>query len=220
MAFSDPSAASDPSAPPATQPAPPATQPAPDRPSEGAPAPDAGPAASARRWPERLARITGAVWSWPARPRACRALVGVLLLMIGGLLVSDSVWTLPVVVVGAVMVVVAWVGPRLEGRFTVQWGAAGTELVLRATIRAGESAQDAPLPRPAPAEMLASGAESASRPRPEEPAGRRDGDEVIEGEAHTVEIDVADLKALIAAAPSDAGPSDIRIRRAIRDAQS
>ena len=46
-------------------------------------------------------------------------------------------------------------------------------------------------------------------------------DDVIEGEAHTVEIDVTELKALIAAAESAEAPSaatqaaaqDIRIRR-------
>ena len=34
------------------------------------------------------------------------------------------------------MVAVAWIGHRLEGRFAVEWGEAGTQLAFKATIKA------------------------------------------------------------------------------------
>jgi hypothetical protein len=145
---------------------------------------------------------------WVGRPRVRLSLTGVLLLLIGGVLVTNSVWTLPVVVVGALMVVVAWMGHRLDGRFTIEWGESGTQLAFRATIKAAEPAHGAA--------ALTTGREPARAEEPEDSVHS----EVIEGEAHTVEIDVADLKALIAAAevaeaasPRAATPADIRIRR-------
>jgi hypothetical protein len=112
--------------------------------------------------------------------------VGVSLLLIGGLVMASSVWTLPFVVVGALMVVVAWVGRRLDGRFAIEWGEAGTQLEFRARIRA-----------PEPAAALPARASSATNPLPR--AGEPERDEVIDGQAHTVEIEVAELEALIAA---------------------
>jgi hypothetical protein len=151
------------------------------------------------------------VGHWAGRPRVRLSLTGVLLLLIGAVLVTNSVWTLPVVVAGALMVVVAWMGHRLDGRFTIEWGESGTELAFRATIKAAEPSHE----RPAAALTAAHGRAPADEPRD---AGSAD---IIEGEAHTVEIDVADLRALIAAAevaesasqPGAARPTDIRIRR-------
>jgi hypothetical protein len=136
-----------------------------------------------------------------------------MLLLIGGVLVTNSVWTLPVVVAGALMVVVAWIGHRLDGRFTSEWGESGTELAFRATIKAAEPSHGAS------AAALTSGQEPALADEPRDSART----EIIEGDAHTVEIDVADLKALIAAAEiaesasprAAATPADIRIRRAV-----
>jgi hypothetical protein len=99
---------------------------------------------------------------------------------------ATSVWTLPFVVVGALMVVVAWVGRRLDGRFAIEWGESGTQLEFRAGIRAPEPA--APLP---------ARASSAGNSLPGADEPKRD--EVIDGQAHTVEIEVAELEALIAA---------------------
>ena len=109
--------------------------------------------------------------------------VGLVLLLLGALVFTSSMWTLPLIIVGAVMVLIAWIGSRLDGRFAVEWGEAGTQLELRAQIKAPKPERPA-LARTVP---VASGFE------PEDA-------EVVEGEAHTVEIDVAELKALIAAA--------------------
>lgn len=98
-------------------------------------------------------------------------------------------WTLPLIIAGAVMIVIAWVGHRLDGRLAVEWGETGAQLEFRAQMRAPEQTRRA-LAEPAPSpQHLARAAE----PEPEDA-------EVVEGEAHTVEIEVAELKALIAAA--------------------
>jgi hypothetical protein len=183
--------------------------PPPSDPPAESPAPPGDPSAEShppREWPDRVGDIARYTGQWVARPRVRLSLTGVLLLLIGGILVTNSVWTLPVVVVGALMVLVAWIGHRLDGRFAIEWGETGTELAFRATIKAA-----APAPDDRRTELSA-----AEKPTPalESPAGWDD--EIIEGEAHTVEIDVAELKALIAAA-QDAGLAvpvdDIRIRR-------
>jgi hypothetical protein len=150
---------------------------------------------------------------WVARPRVRLSVIGVLLLLIGGLFVTNSVWTLPIVVIGALMVVVAWMGHRLEGRFAVEWGETGAEFAFRATVKAASAPPGVPVDAPA--------LEEAPTPAVER-AGHAPRDQIIEGEAHTVEIDVTELKALIAAAEAaePAGPrgalpaSEFRIRRA------
>lgn len=165
-----------------------------------------------------------ASYEWFRRPRVRLGLAGVALAVTGALIVPSSVWTLPLVIGGALMVVIAWMGHRLDGRLTLQWGPAGTELAFRATIKApaGEPAvgEAGALPAAHPAEALPSGnpagAPAASR------IGAATGGEVIEGDAHTVELDVTELKALIAAAesrPASAraatpAAADIRIHRA------
>jgi hypothetical protein len=186
-----------------------------DPPPSPGPAPPAAsaPETGAPLWPRRVTSIAESTCRWVGRPRVRLSLAGVMLLLIGAVLVTNSVWTLPIVVIGALMVVVAWIGHRLEGRFAIEWGEGGTELAFRATIKAVEPAHEGAPP------ALSADQEPASPAEPE------DGDrvEIIEGEAHTVEIDVAELRALIAAAESaespppraTASPSDIRIRRAV-----
>ena len=117
----------------------------------------------------------------------------------GGLLLTDSVWTLPLVIVGAVMVLVAWIGHRLEDRIDVEWGKTGTELAFRATVKAA---------RPELPIVTTSVADPppAANPTPASPE-----DQVIEGEAHTVEVDVGELKSLIAAV--EAEPSAVATER-------
>ena len=145
------------------------------------------------------------------RPRVRLSVIGVTLLLVGGLIMANSVWTLPLVVAGALMVAVAWIGRRLEGRFAVEWGERGTQLAFNATIKA---------PPPAPdVAALDQAAEAGSAPPAEPATGPAD---VIEGEAHTVEINVGELKALIAAAeatdvPPDPIVRDIRVRRLADD---
>ena len=166
--------------------------PAPDAPAAPPPAPEPA-AAQSSEWAGQLAAPAKSASKWLQQPRVRLSLTGVLLLLIGGLLMSSSVWTLPLVIVGALMVAIAWIGHRLEGRFAVEWGETGTQLAFRATIKAAHVG-DAPMP-------------AAVR--------------TIDGEAHTVELDLAELKALIGAAestqtglvPTDASAQDIRIRR-------
>jgi hypothetical protein len=164
-------------------------------------------------WADRLAQATATAHAWLMRPRVRLSVTGVLLLLIGVLLMANSVWTLPLVIAGSLMVVIAWIGHRLEGRFAVEWGHTGTQLAFRATIKPPQQPQDGPLRvSPASHELL----------------GAREVSDIIEGEAHTVEIDVAELKALIAAAesaeasaaPNDMIPQDIRIRRAAQGARA
>jgi hypothetical protein len=126
---------------------------------------------------------------WLCRPRVRLTLTGAALLLVGGLVVTSSVWTLPLVIGGALMVAIAWVGHRLDGRLAVQWGETGTQLEFRAQIRPAAFAL------PAFAEASPSAGRLAATPEPE----LTDAD-VVDGEAHTVEIEVAALKALIAAA--------------------
>jgi len=66
-----------------------------------------------------------------------------LLLVIGALIISNSVWTLPLVIGGALMVAIAWIGHRLDGRLVVEWGEAGTELAFRATVKAAHPVPEA-----------------------------------------------------------------------------
>jgi hypothetical protein len=138
--------------------------------------------------PEQVVAAAAAVAAWLARPRVRVTVIGALLLLIGGLMMTNSVWTLPLVLVGALMVVTAWIGRRLDGRFAVDWGETGTQLEFRAEIKAA---------RLTPAPVRVAQAPSPAL-RGEVEAGSRD--DVVDGEAHTVEIDVAELRALIAAA--------------------
>jgi hypothetical protein len=188
-----------------------------DTPAGSAPSGAATPPAPAKAgrppsplWPA-LTATGSSFYAWLMRPRVRLTVTGALLLLVGGLIATNSVWTLPLVIVGALMVAVAWMGHRLEGRFAVEWGEAGTQLAFNVTIKA---------PQPTP-DALALAPASSHTPTPARPVElARTPDDVIEGEAHTVEINVSELKALIAAAEAteatDAGQAavrDIRIRR-------
>lgn len=156
-----------------------------------------------------LTSTTSSFHAWLLRPRVRLTLTGALLLLVGGLITTNTVWTLPLVIVGALMVAVAWIGHRLEGRFAVEWGETGTELAFKATIKAAQPTSDMPA-------LAAASPAGSPFARPAELA--RTADDVIEGEAHTVEINVSELKALIAAAEAaeaaeGTGVRDIRIRR-------
>jgi hypothetical protein len=138
-------------------------------------------------WPERLMAVAASFYEWLSQPRVRLTVTGVMLLVIGGLILPNSVWTLPLVIIGALMVVIAWLGCRLDGRFAIQWGEAGTQLEFRAKIKAAQPA------RATPTRTSPSSHQLVRTPEAEE------GAEVIDGEAHTIEIDVAELEALIAA---------------------
>jgi hypothetical protein len=127
------------------------------------------------------------------RPRTRTTLVGILLIVLGAVVVTHSVWTFPLVILGIIMVVVAWVGSRLEGRFALEWSEMGAGFELRARFK--PTPESAPPPAPALPVTIARDDVVVEEP-------------VIEGEAHTVEIDVQELKALIAAADRAAGVAD------------
>lgn len=145
-------------------------------------------------WPRHVAGGVTAMTAWLCRPRVRLTVLGVMLIIGGALLVSSSIWTLPLVIGGALMVMTAWVGHRLDGRLAVEWGDSGARFEFRAQIRAEPTA---------PAALAdASPAPPRLAPMPErEP----DDADVVEGEAHTVEIEVAALSALIAAAETAEG---------------
>ena len=65
-------------------------------------------------WRAELRLGAGAAHAWLMRPRVRLTVVGVLLLVIGALVLTSSVWTLPLVIIGAMMVGTAWIGHRLE----------------------------------------------------------------------------------------------------------
>lgn len=158
-----------------------------DEQSPNAPSPiPAGP--NSPGWPDRLLVAGTSSYEWLSRPRVRLTVTGVLLLLMGGLVITSSVWTLPLVIVGVLMVVIAWIGSRLDGRFAVEWGETGTKLEFRAIIKTAQ---------PAPAALTRTSLSTHNRvlttkPEPEHP-------QIIDGEAHTVEIEVAELEALIAA---------------------
>ena len=173
-----------------------------DKPPEQAGAP------AAPAWPDRLGALASSFQAWLMRPRVRLSVIGVMLLLVGGLIMTNSVWTLPLVVAGALMVAVAWIGRRLEGRFAVEWGERGTQLAFNATIKAP----------PAAAAAAAAMADTRTLDSASDVEIQAAVDDVIEGQAHTVEINVSELKALIAAAeaaetPPDPTVRDIRIRR-------
>jgi hypothetical protein len=152
------------------------------------------PGAKFSSWPDRLWAVAVSLCEWLARPRVRLTVAGVILLLVGGLLVTNSVWTLPVVIAGALMVAVAWIGGRLDGRLAVEWGQTGVQLEFRARIEAAQPARSE-LPQISPSSHYVT------------PTAEPEDAEVVEGEAHTVEIEVAALKALITAAETEA--SDI-----------
>ncbi len=168
------------------------------------------PPSASSPWPARLEAFGSACREWVTRPRVTLCLVGGVLVL-AGLMLTDSVWTLPLMIVGALMILVAWIGHRLEGRFAIEWGQSGTEFAFRATVKPARSA-------------LAAGS-AGSRRLPGPPETGSEASSIIEGQAHTVEIDVAELRALLAAAeihqepaPERAQPEDIRIHRVADDA--
>ena len=138
-------------------------------------------------WPGRGLEVAAAFLEWLSRPRVRLAVIGAILLLAGGVLMTSSVWTLPLVVVGALMVAIAWVGRRLDGRFAVEWGEAGTQLEFRAKIKPPPVARSSLARTASNSHKLGHGIEPDS-----------EGAAVIDGEAHTVEIEVSELEALIA----------------------
>jgi hypothetical protein len=141
------------------------------------------------------AALTGALAgpaAWLARPRVRSVLVGLVLIVLGLTALSDSVWTLPVLIIGVLMIVVAWVGSRLEGRFVVEWSDRGAGFEMRARFKSASI-----LAHPSLARHSVNAGMSAESPGPS----------TIEGHAHTVEIDSEALRALVRAAERSMDPA-------------
>jgi hypothetical protein len=117
----------------------------------GATGPAAAPSTPHRfPWPARLHGLADAIGQWLAGPPVRLALMGVLLLAIAGLFLANSFWTLPLVIVGVLMVLIAWVGSRLNGHFVVEWGESGTQVQLRARITPARHRHGTAAPPPSP----------------------------------------------------------------------
>ena len=155
-------------------------------------------------WQARVSSFADWLGRQLRSPRTRLCVVGVILLLAGVLWITNSVWTLPLIVVGIVMIVIAWVGARLDGRFAVEWGTGGTQLEFRAQIKSpppvAHPVRLSPIPSAVPSAQL-------SQLRTQARSELDDGD-VIEGEGHTVEIDVAELKTLIRAAEAREAAKD------------
>ncbi len=155
------------------------------------PPPPASPTDRPSQLPHHLATASRFAGRQLLRPRVRVALLGAALIAAAVLWVDGSLGTV-LTSVGIVMLVVAWLGSRMQGRFAVEWGESGTRVEFDAGLK------PAPEPvRPAlnPARAAAPAAPGLAAAPPPPPAP-----EVIEGEAHTVEIDVTELRRLIAAA--------------------
>ncbi len=76
------------------------------------------------------------------------------------MLVPNSVWTLPLVIVGALMVLVAWIGSRLAGHVLVKWGETGARVDLHAEVISARHRQGQRQRRP----VIAAVPEPLSRP--------------------------------------------------------
>jgi hypothetical protein len=172
----------------------------------GGPMTDPSPPAAAKHitWQARLSTFAGWLGGHLSSARTRLCVIGIILLLAGVLWITNSVWTLPLIVVGIVMVVIAWVGSRLDGRFAVEWGKGGTQVEFRAQIKppppVAHPVRLSPIPSAVPSAQLS---QVRTQARSE-----LDSDDVIEGEGHTVEIDVAELKTLIRAAEAREAAKD------------
>jgi hypothetical protein len=164
-------------------------------PPAGAPSPaPTGPPSptAASAWLDRLAALSRSAARALSRPRVRSVVIGVVLILFGATVVSNSMWTLPLLIIGAIILIVAWVGDRLDGRVSLEWGEHGASIEMRARIK--------PLPEERPALPMVAAPAPPVAPAPT--PTRLDPTTAIDGEAHTIEIDVAELQALIAAAES------------------
>jgi len=163
---------------------------------------------------ERAARKAGhgieqgarAAWRGLAERRGLRvALAGAVVLLVALQLGADSALSVPLLIVGLVMVVVGAMGPRLRGRFSLEFGPEGTSIEVQTHIAApGKTAAPVPaLPiapdRPrialvhsAPAAPAVAEPATAEEPPPADAM-------VVEGHGETIEMDVEQLRALLAA---------------------
>lgn len=138
-------------------------------------------------WPARNASAARAVQQAFLRPKVRLTVLGCGLLLLAAFVVTGSAWTAPLAAVGILVLLVAWFGSRLNGRLLLEWGKAGATLEFKADITVPEHPSRG-VESLAIVRRLDLVCESA---------------DVIESTATTVEIDIAELRALIAlAAPA------------------
>lgn len=169
---------------------------------------------AARKAGQGIERGTRAAWRGLAERRGLRvALAGAVLLLVALQLGTDSALSVPLLVVGLVMVIAGSMGPRLRGRFSLEFGPEGTTIEVQTHIAApGKVAQPAPaLPAGRPRIALVHSAPAAveapdAAPQPAASIGPATDAEpepqdalVVEGHGETIEMDVEQLRALLAA---------------------
>jgi hypothetical protein len=89
---------------------------------------------SRRRWLDDIETAVSRLGTALARPPVRLAATGALLLVIAIVLVPGSVWTLPLVIAGTLMVLVAWIGSRLRGHVLLEWGETGARVDFHAEV--------------------------------------------------------------------------------------
>lgn len=165
---------------------------------------------AARKAGQGLEQGARAAWQGLAERRGLRvALAGGIVLLVALRLGTDSALSVPLLVVGLVMVVVGAMGPRLRGRFAVEFGPDGTSIELQTHIAAPGTVA---APAPAIAEGPARPRIALVHPAPAQPATDDPGAPVVdvrepvpedamvvEGHGETIEMDVEQLRALLAA---------------------
>jgi hypothetical protein len=135
-------------------------------------------------WFARSVTMASATQRVFARPKVRLSVLGGVLLLLAAFVVTGSAWTAPLAIVGILALVVAWFGSRLDGRLVLEWGESGVSFELKADITAPQH----------PIQHVKSLAIQRRLDAVSDDAL------VIESTATTVEIDVAELKALIALA--------------------
>ncbi len=159
-----------------------------------------------------MERITASAWQALSEHHGLRAaLAGVALVIIGLLLGAESAVAVALIAVGVVMLVVGWAGRRLRGRLAIEFGPEGTTIELQAhvasPVRPRPPAIQPPETPAAPRIYALSRRDPATPAAAASPAGATTGGdagqppdaEVIEGTGETIEMDVSQLKALLAA---------------------
>lgn len=98
---------------------------------------------SRRPWLDHIGAAMSRAGTALSRPPVRLAATGVLLLLVAIVFLSSSVWTLPLIIAGALMVVVAWVGSRLRGHILLEWGETGAQLDFHAEVASARHRQAA-----------------------------------------------------------------------------
>jgi hypothetical protein len=132
----------------------------------------------------QVERILSAAWRELRERRGLRAtLVGLALLLFALYLGGGSALTVPLFIVGGILIAAGVLGPRLSGRLVVEWGPQGTMIDFHTDVASAPSAEPA---------QAAIADRPAATPQ------------VIEARGETIEIEVAQLEALVAGARAQA----------------